>query len=132
MKGKVYFIIASVLMALVGLLRGTGGILLLLQGNKVAVEPPIASSDIVAKLCGVGLIVVMLILLYAAYTLSKKRSYFSWKLSWIGIVIFLLGGLINGFLMFGNPFVQDQIINFSASILIALFLILGKKGIRKV
>ncbi len=131
MKGKMHFIIASILMVLVGLLRGTGGVFLLLQGNKVAVDPPIASSDFIARLCGVGLIAVMLIFVYAAYTLVKHRSYTAWKLCWIGIVIFLLGGLINGFLMFGNPFVQDQIINFSASFLIALFLILGKKGIKK-
>lgn len=130
MNRKVFLIIAAVLMALAGILRGIGGIILIMQGNKVGVEPPIISADMVARLCGIGLVIVMSLFLYAAYLLVKHKSYSGWKLSWIAIAVFLAGGIINGYLMFGNPFVQDQIINFSASILIALSLILGKKALK--
>jgi hypothetical protein len=52
-------------------------------------------------------------------------------LSWIGIAVFLVGRLVNGYLMFGNPFVEDQIINFCASILVAISLLLGKKALNR-
>lgn len=131
MNKKAFLIIAAVLMTLVGLLRGVGGAILLFQGNKVAVEPPIMSSDMVARLCGVGLLLVMTLLLVASYKLLKHKSRSGWNLSWIGIAVFLIGGIINGYLMFGNPFVEDQIINFSASLLVAASLLLGKKTVKR-
>ncbi|MDD4698236.1 MAG: hypothetical protein PHR52_11955, partial [Fermentimonas sp.] len=63
--------------------------------------------------------------------LFKHKSRSGWNLSWIGIAVFLVGRLVNGYLMFGNPFVEDQIINFCASILVAISLLLGKKALNR-
>lgn len=73
----------------------------------------------------------MLFFLCSAYMLLRHRNYFGWKLSWLSIGIFLVGGIVNGYLMFDNPFVQDQIINFSTSILVGLSLILGKRALNQ-
>lgn len=129
MKKRIFIIVASVLMLLVGVLRGIGGFFLLINGNKIDVYPPITATDLVSRLCGIGLIIVLVIFFIASFKLLKNSNPRGWNLAWIGIFIFLFGGLLNGYLLFGNPFVQDQIINFGASILIALNLLIGRKSL---
>ena len=130
MNRRIYIIIASILMLLVGLLRGTGGILLLLNGNNLEVEPSIVASDLTARICGTGLILLFVIFAVSSFRLLKNKSLSGWKLGWIGIFAFILGGLLNGYLLFGTPFVQDQVINIGASILIGGSLLIGKKSLK--
>lgn len=130
MKRSVWFVLAAALMFLVGILRGIGGVFLLLHGNKVAVDPPVQASNTVALLCGAGLIMVLILFAVSAYLLLQRNWPKGWNLSWIAMLIFLAGGILNGYLLFGNPFVQDQIINFTACILISVFLLVGKRTIR--
>jgi hypothetical protein len=130
MKRRIYITMASVLMILVGILRGIGGIILLINGNNLDVEPKIMASDLISRICGIELITLFFIFLVASLKLLKNKSLSGWNLAWIGLFIFIFGGLINGYLLFGTPFVQDQIINFVASILIATCLIFGKKSLK--
>ncbi len=130
MNKKKFLIIAAILMIIVGLLRGLGGLLLIINGNNLQVEPPISASDLVSKLCGLGLIFVTLLFVYSSFLLLKYKNKKGWTLGWIAIIIFIAGGIINGYLLFGNPFVQDQIINVTASILIGINLLLGKKSLQ--
>ena len=131
MKKNIYIVIASILMILTGILRGSGGVLLILKGNTVPVEPPIIASNLISKLCGIGLIIVCFLFVYSAYLLLNRKYIKGFKLSWIAIGLFLIGGIVNGYLLFKNPFVQDQIINFSASILIGILLLIGKNNLNK-
>jgi len=73
---------------------------------------------------------VFILFLFAATLLLRRKSAKGFSWSWIAIILFLAGGLVNGYLLFDNPFVQDQIINFSASILIAILLLIGKKQLQ--
>ena len=130
-KKRTFIIIASVVMLLIGILRGKGGILLLINGNQVALDPPIMAGSLVARCCGAGLIAVLVVFVVSAFKLLKHNSLSGWNLSWIGMVIFLLGGLLNGFLLFGNPFVQDQVINFGASAIILLCLLAGRPAVSR-
>lgn len=131
MKKNIFIIIASILMILIGVLRGFGGLLLALKGNSIPVEPRIIASNLISNLCGIGLIIVCLLFVYSAYLLLTRKYSQGFRLSWIAIGLFLIGGIVNGYLLFKNPFVQDQIINFSASILIGIFLLIGKKRLKK-
>ena len=127
MKSRVFIIIAAVLMLLAGVLRGTGGVLLLLNGNNIDVDPPITASSTVARICGLDLIFIYNNFLTSAVHLFKNKKI-GWVLSWFGLIYFIIGGLVNGYLLFNTPFVQDQIINYSASAVIAAFLVLGRKS----
>lgn len=121
-----YFIIASILMIFIGLVRGIGGFLLILHGNSVDAGPRITASECQTLLLGIGLIIVFILFLTSAFLLIIQKSKIGWILSWIAIAIFLLGGIINGFVLFGKPNIQGQIINVLASVLIGINLILGK------
>src|SRR5690606_28407080 len=102
MKLRIFIVIASVIMILVGLLRGIGGILLLINGNNIDVAPPVSANSLVSRLCGIGLLIVFLTFSISAFYLLKYKCKNGWMLAWIGIAIFLLGGLINGYLLFGT------------------------------
>ena len=125
MKNK-YLIIASILMILVGFLRGFGGLLLILHGNNVNAGNAISASQTQSHLLGIGLIIVFILFITSAYLLLRQKIKIGWILSWIAIVVFLLGGVINGIVLFGAPKIQGQIFNLTASILIAFNLIQSK------
>lgn len=129
MKPRVYLKVAAAIMLIVGLLRGFGGILLLMKGNNLAVEPAIQASNLISRICGAGLIILMIIFSYAAILLFRNKNNRGITMAWLGIGVFLVGGILNGYLLFGNPFVQDQIINIVSSLIIGVLLFLGKKSL---
>lgn len=125
MKNR-YLIIASVFMIIVGLFRGIGGLLLILNGKGVTDDPSDLLPVRMFSLVAIGLIIVFIFFAVAAYLTLSRKDNVGWVLSWIAIVIFLLDGVINGFILFGKPRFQGQLINIIASLLIAIPLILAK------
>lgn len=130
MKGKNWLIISAVIMIIVGVLRAVGGIALLAKGNRLDTEIPIVASDMQIYVVSIGLMIIGFLLVYASINLVIKCSKMSWNLCWTALILFLLGGLLNGYLMFGQPLDQGQKINFTAAILVGLFLILGKSALK--
>ena len=49
---------------------------------------------------------------------------------WISLLVFLVYGFINSFLVFGMLFVPGQLIDLGISFVVGLFLVLGKDSIR--
>jgi hypothetical protein len=130
MKNR-YLITASIIMIFVGILRGIGGILLILNGNNVNAGQAISASKSEAQLLGIGLIVVFLLFLVAAFLIFNRKNRIGLIISWIAVAAFLSGGIINGFVLFSKPIVQGQIFNLIAALIIAVNLILGKVSINK-
>lgn len=130
MNKKYWLIIAAVIMTLVGILRAIGGIALLTKGNQLDAGIPIIASENQIYIVATGLLIIGILFVIASINLIRNYSKMSWNTCWIVLLLFILGGLLNGFLLFGQPLDQGQKINLIAVILIGLFLVLGKPALK--
>lgn len=129
MKRKVLLSIASILMFVIGLMRGFGGIALLLKGSGLETNVPITANDMEIKLVAIGLFLVCVLLIFSAINLLMKYTLKGWNLCLLALFLFLSDGVLNGFLLFGHPIDQGQVINITAVIIISIFLLIGKSAI---
>jgi len=113
-------------MILVGLLRSLGGVILFIKGANMHTDVPMIATSMQITIVAWGLVIVGLFLIFAAINLLRKITNKSWSSCWIALLLFLLDGVMNGFLLFGHPLDRGQMINVFATILISLFLILGR------
>ena len=125
-KRPISLIIATILMIILGLARGIGGIVLLLQGKSTL--PDVKTNETVLIFLAVGLIIigVMEIITAVGIYLLKKKF---WLLGIIITVLFVIDGAINGYFLFGRPGAQGTVVNLIAAIIIITFLLLSKKSI---
>ena len=125
-KRPISLIIAAILMIILGLARGIGGIILLLEGKSTL--PDIKTNETVLIFLAVGLIIigVMEIITAVGIYLLKKKF---WLLGIIITVLFVIDGAINGYFLFGRPGAQGTVVNLIAAIIIITFLLLSKKSI---
>ena len=130
MNRKYFLTIASIIMMLVGVLRAFGGIALLKKGNQLNTEIPIIASEMQIFIVAIGLLTIGVLLVSAAINLVRNNSKRSWNICWFTLLIFLLDGLLNGFLLFGQPLDQGQKINLIAIILVGILLLVGKRYLK--
>ena len=69
------------------------------------------------------------LLIISAICLTIRRLVSNYAFCWISLGLFLVGGLINGFLLFGHPLGSGQLINWGVSFVIGLCLVLGKDAV---
>ena len=131
MKRNVFLSFASILMLVIGLLRGFGGIALLLMGSGLETNMPVIANDVETKLVSIGLLFVCVLLIYSAINLLRKYTLMRWNLCFFSLLLFLSDGVLNGFLLFGHPIDQGQIINIVAVIIVSIFLLTGKPAINR-
>lgn len=130
MKKKNWLIVAAIVMIATGILRASGGIALFLKGSQLDTGIPIIASEIQMQLLAAGLVIIGVLFVLAAGYLIRTYSRRSWILCWIVSLIFIAGGLLNGFLLYGQPLDQGQKINLIVFILIGVLLLLGKPALR--
>ena len=130
MNKRYWLIIATIIMILVGILRAFGGIALLTKGNQLDTGIPIIASKTQIYIVAIGLLIIGALFVFAAIKLLRNYSKTNWNVCWIVLLLFILGGLLNGFLLFGQPLDQGQKINLVAVILIGLLLFLGKPALK--
>jgi hypothetical protein len=117
-------------MILIGLLRGIGGIALFSKGNRLATNIPIIATTSQMSIVAFGLFLICILFIYASINLIRKYSKRSWNFCWVVLSLFLLGGLFNGYLLYGQPLDLGQEINFVAVLLVSIFLLLGKPALK--
>jgi|GEM_PF-498669 len=125
-KATFWTICASSLMIIVALARGLGGLTLLLKGKNIELSRPIIANNTEITFIGMGLILIAILFVISAIGILMKKSLF-WKLGIFTAILFVIGGAINGTLLFGQPLETGTIINIVAAIIIISFLIFGKK-----
>jgi hypothetical protein len=130
MNRKYGLISAAILLIILGLLRGSGGMFLLIRRAQLHTDNPIVASNFQIILVGIGLLIVGVLFILAAINLIRNYSHRSWLFSWIVLFISFLDGLINGYLLFGKPLDQGQRINIIAVIVVGIFLFLGKPALK--
>lgn len=123
--------IAAFLMILLGLVRGAGGMLLIGADKDLELDMPIIATEGQLTIAGYSLIIVCLLLVIAGLVLTARHDKVSWIFSWISLAVFLAGGILNGFLLFGHPLGSGQLVNFAVSGLIGLLLLWSKQALRK-
>lgn len=123
--------IASFLMIIVGLLRGMGGVALLTDRENLDLGLPLTASPTEADAAAYSLLVVCFLLVVSGLWLTIRRIRATWWLSWISVLLFLIGGAVNGFLLFGHPLSGGQMLNLAISCVIGACLFMGKERIRK-
>jgi hypothetical protein len=120
MKGPRTLKLGAVLMALLGLLRSAGGILLLTRGP--AADPNIHAGGPTVAAVGAGLLVLGTILVVAAIGVFLRRRLF-WRIGIACTIAFVIDGAINGTLLYGKPGDSGTMANviMATVILICLF-----------
>lgn len=125
-RRPITLIVGSLLMILLGLARGLGGIVLLLQGKTVL--PDIKTNETVLIFLAIGLILIGIFeVISAVGVYFLKRKY--WFLGIVITILFVIDGAINGYFLFGKPGDQGTVINAVAAIIIITLLLLGKKSL---
>ena len=127
-KKPISLIIAVLLMIILGLARGIGGIILLIQGKSTLSN--IKTNETVLIYLAIGLILIGIFEVISAVGIYFLKRKF-WSLGVFVTVLFVIDGMINGYFLFGKPGDQGTIINLFFAIIIIIFLFKGKKSIYK-
>ncbi len=130
MKRRYLLIVSAILLILIGVLRASGAVILLIKGKQLDTQVPIVASDQQITIVAIGLSIIGILFVLAAINLIRKYSYSSWLLCWIVLFLFLLSGLINGYFLFGQPLDQGQRINIIAVVIVGILLLLGKASLK--
>lgn len=129
MRTILWLQLAAAWMALVGLFRGAGGLMLILKKNELPTPVPITASSDLVILGGTTLLTVCLVLIWAAIRLWQLPHHKTWVVSRWALILFLAGGLMNSYLLFGEPQLHGQSINFIAAVIPCIFLYLGRPAL---
>ena len=120
---RVFLISGGILMALLGLLRGAGGVALLARG--AAADERIHASGATVLAAGLTLVVLGLALVGAAVGVLRRN-----RLAWLAGVLltlaFVMGGVLNGMALYGKPGAGGTVANVAAAALIIGCLWLGR------
>ncbi len=127
MQKQLFLIVGSVLMILLGLARGVGGFVLLTKG--AATDPNIQATGSAVSTVGIFLLVLGLALVVAAVGVLRRRYSF-WLVGAICTVAFVVDGVINGYVLYGQPGDQGTIVNVIAAAFILACLLFGKDALR--
>jgi hypothetical protein len=109
-------LLATLLLATLGLARGAGGVLLLTGAS--GLEPGVVRN---AGLVAASLLLVSALSLLAATGVWQRRA---WGVP-LGIVacgVFVLGGLVNGYLLFGAARLAGILVNLAVATVIVVVL----------
>ena len=116
-KRPLKLIVAALSLLLLGLIRGGGGLSLLIRGK--GIFPDIQASESEITLVGILLCVVGLVLIISAMGFFIEKKKF-WVMGIISVVLFVIDGLFNGYMLFGRP----NPIGTAGNIVVAAFIIL--------
>jgi len=126
MKERVLLMIGGILLILLGIARGSGGVILLLQGP--AADPRIRASHFAVAILGALLAVLGLGLIASGVgVLRRRRRGWVWGVSLV--VAFVMDGLANGYVFFGRPGDRGTVANLLAAALILACLYLGRRAL---
>lgn len=117
-------IAAAVLLILLGLARGIGGIVLAM-GKPQPLESALVGPS-VARVLGMGLLVVALLAFVAAIGLFARRVWAP-TVALVAPTLFVLDGALNGYLLFGKPGAGGTLGNVFVAVAIIGFVLLARR-----
>ncbi|HKI85308.1 MAG TPA: hypothetical protein VKA53_01050 [Thermoanaerobaculia bacterium] len=114
---------AGCMLAVLAVARATGGAVLLRRGSASVGAVRLAPTSAIAV--ALGLILVAVLASAAVVGLVVGASWGRW-LAVAAVVLFLVGGIVNGTVLFGAPRIRGQLLNFGYSFLVLYFLYLQR------
>jgi len=126
---RYWLILSAVCMIFVALMRGMGGVLLLLKQSDLDTGTKITASQTGILLVGAGLIIIALMFIISAIGVLRLR-YFFWKLGIVTTILFIIEGAVNGLVLYGRPLEAGTLINISAAAVILLLLFMGRNAVQ--
>jgi len=121
-----FLVVGAVLMILLGLARGIGGRVLLLQGR--AADPEIMADSSVLSILAIGLVLIGVTEIIAGVgTCKSKHPY--WVLGIVITILFVIDGAINGYFLYGQPGDRGTVVNVIVAFLIISSLFLGRNAL---
>ena len=126
MKGLRALKFSAVLMAMLGLARAAGGLVLLTRG--AAADPDIHASGSTVAAVGAVLVALGLILVAAAIGVHRRRPLF-WRAGIACTIAFVIDGAINGALLYGKPGDQGTVVNVFVAAIIVAYLFRGRSAL---
>ena len=121
-------VISVILLLLLGAARELGGVVLALRGPN-AVDSDLADPNLadpnLARILGLGLAVVGVLVFVAAYGLAKRLPW-GFSMTIAALVIFVLDGALNGYFLFGSPGQGGAIANLIAAVVIVGCVVLAR------
>jgi hypothetical protein len=124
---RAFLTIGGVLMAVLGLLRGAGGVALLVRG--AATDERIHASGGTVVAAGLTLVVLGLALVGAAVGVLR-RSRLAWLAGVLLTLAFVMGGLLNGMALYGQPDIGSTVANVAAAAVIIGCLAAGRRALK--
>lgn len=118
-----YLRLGGALMVLLGLARGTGGALLLARGGMVDANIHAGKAAVVSV--GLSLTLLAVLLVVAGVGVIRLRRL-SWLVGAVATIAFVLGGLMNGTVLYGRPGGAGTAINVLAAAAIIACLWMGR------
>lgn len=128
MNKRGFLIAGGILMILLGLVRGAGGLMLVMRGS--AVNPAIHATGPVTAVLGAVLLLLGLGLIVAGGGMFARPKRF-WAPGIIFTMAFLIDGAINGTLLYGRPGAGGTFANALVAILILACLLAGRRAVEK-
>ncbi len=119
---------AALLLLVLGIARGTGGVVLALWGSSPGDTLRIGPDAMLAL--GAGLTAVGVISVVASIGLMRRRAW-GWVLGILALVLFVADGLVNGYLLFGRPGDRGTMVNLAAAALILICLLRGRRDLER-
>ena len=126
MKELRYLRAGALLMLLLGLARGIGGLMLMTRGAMPDPKIRAGGAEIVAT-------AVVLLLLGLSLVVSAagvfRRQRLAWLVGAVLTVAFVLGGVVNGFVLYGRPQMAGTLGNLVVAAAIILCLWRGRPAL---
>lgn len=119
MASRILPIVTGLLLVLLGALRGFGGVILLTPFRR-HIDTTAGDGSLV--LLGLGLVVVAALCVWSGTALLRRRRS-GIPIGFLALVAFVLGGIVNGAVLYGAPRAAGLGGNFLAALLIAALLL---------
>ena len=124
-KTSIFLKVAGIVMVLVGIVHGIDGIQLFQTGTTfLSGKTTIADSNGL-RIASIALIVIALLFIISGIgVMMGKKALFN--LSIVTLILYVIVGVINGQILYGEPLDTGLTINMTVAILILAFLYLGR------
>ena len=126
-KDKLFLRIGALLMLLLGMARGSGGVILLL--NRPNTLRTIQASQGIVTGVALGLLFIAILVIVAGIGLLYLRRLW-WQVGIAATLLFVIDGAINGWLLFGAPGDSGTVVNIIVAAMIIGCLWGGRRALK--